>query len=107
MTSHRRYYWDDPGEWTSEDYNKVLGVLQHACEVHWWFNEPEVLGQGYGRLSFSFTVSARDQWWAHKRATRLATDCYRALGKWEKHVPVPMWEALEPHSNRGRYRTPR
>ena len=106
MTTHRRYYFEHAGDWTAGDHAKVLGVLQHACEVCWWFNEPEVLGEQYGKLTFSFTVSARDQWWAHKRAVKLATDCYRVMGKWEKDVPVPMWEALEPHSNRGRWRVP-
>lgn len=107
MTSHRRYYFEDPGQWTPESYNQVLAVLQHACEVCWWFNEPEVYGQDYERLCFSFTVSARDQWWAHKRAMKLAGDCYVALGKWDGIVPTPMWEALEPHTNRGRFRVPR
>lgn len=106
MTSHRRYYYDHPGTWTTADYTKVQAVLQHACEACWWFNEPEVYGQEYGRLSFAFTVSARDQWWAHKRAMKLAGECYLALGKWEGAVPTPMWEALEPHTNRGRFRVP-
>lgn len=106
MTTHRRYWFDNPGEWAPGDYAKVLGTLQHACEVYWWFNEPEVMGQQFDRLTFSFTVSARDQWWAHRRAMGLAGDCYHALGKWEKDIPVPMWEPLEPHSNRGRWRVP-
>ena len=108
MTTHRRYYFEDPGQWEgSVAHDKVLETLRHACETYWWFNEPEVVGQEFGRLSFSFTVSARDQWWAHKRAVGLASRCYGALGKWEKHIPVPMWEALEPHTNRGRFRVPR
>lgn len=108
MTCHRRYYFEHPKPWTEDGgHDKVRRTLLHACEIHWWFNEPEVLGQEFERLTFSFTVSARDQWWAHKRAMNLATQCYRALGMWEKDVPVPMWEALEPHTNRGRYRVPR
>jgi hypothetical protein len=107
MSAHRRYYFDHPGEWTAANHDKVLAVLQHACEVCWWFNEPEVTGQDQQCLRFCFTVSARDQWFAHKRAMRLALDCYQALGLWEKHIPTPMWETLEPHTNRGRYRTPR
>jgi hypothetical protein len=107
VTCHRRYFFEQPGNWSEPDYNIVLRILQHACEVSWWYNEPEVQGQDIGQLNFSFTVSARDQWWAHKRAIHLATTCYVALGRWEKDVPVPMWRALEPHTNRGRYRVPR
>jgi hypothetical protein len=81
-------------------------VLQHACETYWWYNEPAVEGEPFSKLSFSFTVSARDQWWAHKRAMKLAINCYLALGYGEHAVPEPMWESLEPHTNRGRYRTP-
>lgn len=107
MTCHRRYYFEHPGEWTDGKHDQVLAVLRHACEVNWWFNEPEVIGQDYDRLSFAFTVSARDQWWAHKRALGLATQCYQAIGMWEKDVPTPFWEPLEPHNNRGRFRVPR
>jgi hypothetical protein len=107
VTCHRRYYFEHSGEWIEGNHDQILDILRHACEVYWWFNEPEVVGKNYGRLSFSFTVSARDQWWAHKRALKLATQCYLAIGKWEKDVPTPLWEPLEPHANRGRYRVPR
>jgi hypothetical protein len=83
----------------------MLRVLQHASEACWWFNEPK-LEESDGRMSISFTVSARDQWWAHKRAMRLAIDVYYAAGLNEKDVPTPLWETLEPHTNRGRYRVP-
>jgi hypothetical protein len=105
MTCHRRYYFEHPKEIT-EGHDAVLRILRHACEACWWFNEPEVVGKGYNRLAFSFTVSARDQWWAHKRAMKLAGECYLALGGWEGSVPTPLWETLEPHMNRGRYRVP-
>ena len=68
---------------------------------------PRVDGQEYQRLSFSFTVSARDQWWAHRRAMRLAEACCVTIGLGVRKVPEPMWETLAPHDNRGRYRTPR
>jgi hypothetical protein len=105
MTTHRRYTFlddrtDPPG------HAKVLGILQHACERHWWFNEPEVQGKEFERLSFSFTVSARDQWFAHKRAMDLAERVYRGLGLGPSYVPIPLWEPLAPHDNRGRFRVP-
>ena len=106
MTSHRRYYFELPGEMTA-GHSKVMNALQHACETDWWYNDPQVEGQEYQRLSFSFTVSARDQWWAHRRAMRLAEACCVAIGLSVRKVPEPMWEALAPHDNRGRYRTPR
>lgn len=104
MTTHRRYTFLD--EATSTGHQKVLGVLQHACETYWWFNEPEVLGKDFRQLSFSFTVSGRDQWFAHKRAMELAERVYRALKLGPKAIPVPLWESLAPHTNRGRFRTP-
>jgi len=58
-------------------------------------------------LSFSFTVSGRDRWWAHQRAMKLACDCYYALGLTERDVPEPDWEPLAPHTNRGYWRTPK
>jgi hypothetical protein len=107
VTCHRRYYFEHPQPWLDGRHDTVRSVLRHACEACWWFNEPEVSGADFDRLVFSFTVSARDQWWAHKRAVALATQCYEALGLWAKDVPVPLWETLEPHTNRGRYRMPR
>jgi len=106
MTTHRRYVYEYPKPWTAGNYDLVRGTLQHACEKHWWYNEPEVSGEPFGRLVFAFTVSARDQWWAHKRAMKLAVDCFYTVGLTEKDVPQPMWESLEPHTNRGRYRIP-
>ena len=104
MTTHRRYTFLD--EARSSGHPRVLAVLQHACEVHWWFNEPEVVGEDFGTLSFSFTVSGRDQWYAHKRAMDLAERVYRALKLGPTAIPVPLWEALAPHTNRGRFRVP-
>lgn len=104
MTTHRRYTFLD--ERLDKGHQKVLATLQHACETHWWFNEPEVLGQDYGTLSFSFTVSGRDQWWAHRRAMGLAERVYRGLKLGPVAIPVPLWEPLAPHTNRGRFRVP-
>lgn len=105
MSTHRRYYFEQPGEWTAGGYATILGVLRHACETCWWFNEPKVEGEPFDRLSFSFTVSARDQWWAHRRAMKLANDCFMALGLSKKNIPEPMWEPLAPHTNRGHRRS--
>jgi hypothetical protein len=106
MTTHRRYYFNPPGEWTRGGHQRILEVLQRACETRWWFQEPEVQGEPFGRLSFGFTVSGRDQWWCHQRAMDLATDCFYTIGLREPIIPVPLWEPLEPHNNRGRYRKP-
>ncbi len=106
MTTHRRYYFNPPGEWTHGGHQRILEVLQQACERYWWFKEPEVQGEPFGRLSFGFTSSGRDQWWCHERAMRLATDCFYAIGLREPIIPVPLWEPLAPHTNRGRYRNP-
>ncbi len=106
MTTHRRYFFNPPGEWTQGGHARIKAKLQQACERHWWFNEPEVMGEPFGRLSFSVTVSGRDQWWCHTRAMRLAVNCFYAIGLDEKTVPEPMWEPLDPHTNRGRYRIP-
>ncbi len=105
MTTHRRYTFLDNRPEPS-GHTKVLSVLRHACESHWWFNEPEVLGREFGQLSFSFTVSGRDQWFAHQRAMDLAEKVYRALRLGPAAIPVPLWEPLAPHNNRGRFRVP-
>lgn len=106
MTTHRRYYFQHPGEWTGGGHDKVLSLLRRSCERHWWYNDPTVVGATFNLLQFEFTVSARDQWFAHKRAMSLAVDVYYCLGMDERSVPTPMWEALAPHTNRGRYRVP-
>jgi hypothetical protein len=106
MTTHRRYYFNPPGEWTQGGHSRILEKLEQACEHFWWFRDPEVQGEPFGRLSFSFTASGRDQWWCHKRAMTLAIDCFYAIGFKEPVVPVPAWEPLAPHTQRGRYRKP-
>jgi hypothetical protein len=103
LPTHRRYSFQHPGERT-EGHAVVQAILEQAVEHHWWYREPEVSGQPFARLVFSFTVTGRDQWWAHRRALKLATDCYYALGMSEAEVPEPDWEPLEPHTNRGRWR---
>lgn len=105
MTTHRRYTFLDERQDVS-CHDQVLNILQHACEQVWWYNEPEVMGQEFGRMSFSFTVSGRDQWWAHKRAMDLAERVYRGLKLSPAAIPVPLWEPLAPHTNRGRFRVP-
>lgn len=105
MTTHRRYSFEHPGP-RCEGHEVVQQVLERACSLNWWYRDPEVSGLPFGRLTFSFTVSGRDQWWAHQRALKLATDVYYTLGMTEREVPEPDWEALAPHMNRGRWRVP-
>jgi hypothetical protein len=105
VTTYRRYSFLHPGKYP-EGHEKVLATLQRACEHHWWYSDPHVEGKPYERLSFSFTVAGRDQWFAHKRALKLAVDCYYVLGMAERQVPEPDWESLAPHTNRGRWRVP-
>ena len=104
MTTHRRYVFQTK---RPEGHDDARRILLHACERFWWYNDAEVNGAPYGILSLEFTVSGRDQWWCHKRAMRLATDAFYAIGLREKDLPEPMWETLAPHSNRGRYRIPK
>lgn len=96
MTCHRRYTFTFPG---GAAFQQVLHRLLDACEESWWFSNPEVRGQGLGVMQVEFEVAARDQWWAHRRAMDLME---RAV--WPTPVPVPIWETLAPHTNRGRYR---
>jgi len=105
MTTHRRYSFLHPDP-TETGHDVVRQVLEKACAEHWWYQDPEVSGQPFARLLFAFTVSGRDQWWAHHRALKLATDCYYKLGMTEREVPEPDWEPLAPHMNRGRWRMP-
>lgn len=107
MTTHRRYYFDYwPVTGEGDPWLRVSDVLIHFCRVHWWFNEPTVEGQERMHLAFSVTVSGRDQWWCHRRAMDLAVQAFGRAGVSSAKVPVPIWETLAPHTNRGRYRVP-
>jgi hypothetical protein len=108
MPTTRRYYFEHPGAWDREDgYQVAAEVLAHQCERRWWYNEPVVQGQPFGRLAFAFTVTGEDAWQAHKRAMGVACAIYRRLGLAARDVPVPVWETLAPHTNRGRFRVPK
>jgi len=104
MTAHRRYFFQEPGEYTGGQHDQLRAFLEQMCTAHWWYTEPEVTGAVFDRLTFSFKVSARDQWWCHRRAMWLAYRCYESLGRSPEAVPEPMWETLPPHENRGSYR---
>lgn len=105
MSTHRRYSFLHPGP-RDTGHVEVLRVLEAAVLQHHWYQDPVVDGQPFGRLGFSFTVTGRDRWWAHHRAMKLAVDCYYAMGLNETLVPEPDWEALAPHTKRGRWRVP-
>lgn len=107
MTTHRRYHFIHPGAWTAGGYDKALIYLESMCESHWWYNEPVVKGEPLGKMILEFTVSGHDQWRCHQRAILLAEECYEYLGLTVQDVPEPLWEPLEPHRNRGRYRVPK
>ena len=104
MTCHRRYTFTYPDSWDRGGYSKILDHLQQACDRDWWFTLPVVAGESEGTLVFSFTVAGRDKWWVHHRAMELAIDCFYTVGLNEASVPMPTWEPLPPHTNRGRYR---
>lgn len=107
MTTHRRYFFVHPGPWTIDGgHAKILEILRWHASRYWQINEPVVEGEPFGRLTFAFTSSDHDQWYCHQRAMRVAKACYIAVGLSEKDIPDPLWEPLEPHTNRGRYRTP-
>jgi hypothetical protein len=105
MTTHRRYSYEHPRV-IETGHDVVQRILDRACSLYWWYQDPVVEGRPFNRLLFSFTVSGRDQWWVHHRAQMLAQDCYYAMGMTELAVPQPVWESLAPHMNRGRWRTP-
>ena len=82
----------------------MFEILAKGCEEHVWYSEPEVGGAEFERMAFSFTVTAPDRWWCHRLALRLADRACFWMGM---PVPVPEWEALAPHTNRGYGRVPR
>ena len=96
MTCHRRYTFTLAGD---SGHNRILHNLQEACDQHHWFRDPEVRGRGLGVIQATFIVSARDKWWAHRRAMTLMEQAV-----WPLDVPTPDWEPLPPHMNRGGYR---
>lgn len=100
MTTYRRYTFHTLLEGGHEIASLV--IWDHIIK-HWWFRDPLVSHEG--PLEFSFTVGARDQWWAHQRAMGLAMNVVYAAGGRAKDVPLPTWEKLPPHTNRGYART--
>lgn len=98
MTCYRKYTFTFSRE---DGHEHVLQKLEDACEDHWWFTEPVVTGKDEGVLRASIQVAARDQWWAHRRVMELIE---AATWKFKTEVPVPVWETLPPHTNRGSYR---
>jgi hypothetical protein len=100
VTSHRRYHFECP---RSQEVERVAVFLERRCEQFWWFTESYVDAEDPG-LNFGFTVHARDQWWCHRRAVGLASEVYELLHLSPALLPVPLWETLAPHTNRGRYR---
>lgn len=105
MTTSRIFSFEHPGSWDRpEAYDRARTVLEDAQRRYWWYREADVAGEPFNRLVINMVVSGRDQWWCLRRAMKLALDCYYAMGMTEKDVPMPIWEPLEPHTNRGRYR---
>jgi hypothetical protein len=106
MTTSRLYVFQHPGTTPIPEsgHAAVWDVLKAAQRHCWWYEQAEVQGEPYGRLSINVVVHGRDQWWCHQRALKLATDCYYAMGLTEKDVPEPLWEPLAPHTNRGHHR---
>lgn len=100
MTTHRRYYFTHEGQWPQE-YEKLRDELGRQCARNWWYNNPEVLGEALGVLEWRVTVSGEDQWRVHKRAIALARTLYAVSGLRPESIPVPVWETLPPHTNRG------
>ncbi len=96
MTTHRRYQFTTA---LTKGHVEATTFIWDQVIRHWWFKDPLVSPEGL--LEFSFTVSARDQWWAHQRALGLATGAVYAAGGLDKDVPLPTWEKLPPHTNRG------
>jgi hypothetical protein len=95
VTCHRRYTFVIQ----VSDISRIDDELRYSCERYWWFMDPEVRHESKDQHQVSFGVLARDQWWAHRRAMSLMEQVL-----WPRQVPVPTWEPLPPHTNRGRYR---
>ena len=96
MTTTRLYTFQA----STGDPERALRFLEHQCGRFWWYQDPWVKTQDPG-ISFGFTVAARDQWWCHVRAMKLATGVCEALRLSTAVLSVPVWKAGPPHSNRG------
>jgi hypothetical protein len=70
----------------------------------WWFAEPLVFADPYGRLIFSVTIIARDRWDCHRRAVRVAAGVAAATKTKLNNFGDPAPAQVPKHSNRGQGR---
>lgn len=101
MTTTRYYEFQCP----VEGAERALLALEYQCERYSWYTDPHVETRDPG-FSFGFTVAARDQWWCHSRAMKLAMAVCEVLQISPRTLPIPDWSSPEPHHNRG-YQYPR
>lgn len=92
MTCHRKYTFEFQATPSGFNRSRVMGKLEAACEAKWWFNSPTV--EVGDLMTVTIQVVGRDQWWAHRRVM----DLMDMVGY---DVPIPTWETLPPHRNRG------
>lgn len=104
MTTRRRYTFPYPGASLDDGHLRILTTLETACILNNWFADPQLDEPTEPAPNFTFNVLGRDRWWVHRRAMRLAIDCFYTIGMDERAVQDPTWVALPPHTNRGRHR---
>lgn len=90
--AHRRYTFSLDQPWPGKSRDRVISVIARFCEDFTWYRSPVV---DEDRIQFEITVDARDQWWVHYRAMKLAEACFLALRKGRQHIPEPAWEDAE------------
>jgi len=96
VTTTRFYEYQCP----TGNPERALLALKHQCQQYPWYTNPHVETHDPG-FSFGFTVAARDQWWCHSRAMKLALVVCEVLRISPSILSIPEWTSPEPHHNRG------
>jgi hypothetical protein len=92
MYTHRRYTFELAQPWPGKSRDRVMSIIASKCDELGWFRLPAVAED---HIKIEITVDARDQWWVHHRAMKLAEACFLAMRMGRQHIPEPQWEDAE------------
>ena len=104
MTSRREYVFVSPtgAEFAAE----IDAAFRQHQDARPWLTDHLVTAEDDGGLIISFKAIGREQWDTHRRAMKMITTVLWPYRE-QLPVPVPTWDTLPPHMNRGHQRVRR